>query len=149
MHDAAPRLVPNRRDVAHEGFEGEVILIHFPTGKYFRLDESGKVAWSAVERGATRDDVAAALRRTFEVGERESLASAQTFLESLAAHGLVVPGEAPPPGLPGAPPAAEPSSRPRGAFREPTIESFSDLQELFLVDPIHDVDETGWPHAKP
>ena len=46
------------------------------------------------------------------------------------------------------PPAAEPSAT-RRAFAEPRVETFSDLQDLFLVDPIHDVDEAGWPHAKP
>ena len=145
MSDAAPPYVPNRRDVAHEGFEGEVILIHFPSGKYFRLDEAGKVAWSAIEQGTMPLDVASALRNAFEVDEAASLASAVTLLGALEGHGLVVRGAAPP----AAPPPAGPATTPRAAFREPKIEVFSDLEELFLVDPIHDVDEAGWPHARP
>ena len=145
MHAAGPRFVPNRRDVAHEGFEGEVILIHFPTGKYFRLDDPGKVGWSAIERGATHEDVATAFRHAFDVGEHDAAASARTFLGSLTEFGLVVEGDVPPDAVP---PAAEPSAT-RRAFAEPRVETFSDLQDLFLVDPIHDVDEAGWPHAKP
>ena len=35
------------------------------------------------------------------------------------------------------------------AFEEPIIEIFRDLQELLLLDPIHEVDEVqGWPTAK-
>ena len=29
------------------------------------------------------------------------------------------------------------------------IAVFSDMQELFLVDPIHDVDDAGWPSRPP
>jgi hypothetical protein len=31
-------------------------------------------------------------------------------------------------------------------FVSPVLEKFSDLQELLLLDPIHEVDEEGWPH---
>jgi hypothetical protein len=31
----------------------------------------------------------------------------------------------------------------------PVLESFTDLEELMLLDPVHDVDERGWPHATP
>jgi hypothetical protein len=143
--EAERPLVPNRRDVAHEAFDGEVILIHFPSGRYFRLDAAGKVGWSAVEHGATRSSVAQALRASFEVDERAALASAGRFLEALASHGLVVEGTAAANGAAAAPPT---SSSARAPFSEPAIEVFTDLQELFLVDPIHDVDETGWPSAK-
>jgi hypothetical protein len=144
---AGPRVfLPNRRDVAHESFDDEVILIHFPSGKYFRLDAPGRVAWAAVERGATSADVAAALRASFEADEPEARSSADAFLSSLAGHGLVVEDREPR-GATAAAPFPVPS--PRAPFHEPRVEVFTDLQQLFLVDPIHEVDEAGWPHAKP
>jgi hypothetical protein len=27
----------------------------------------------------------------------------------------------------------------------PTLTVYADMQDLFQLDPIHDVDETGWP----
>ncbi len=33
-------------------------------------------------------------------------------------------------------------------FTEPTVHTYADMQDLLLLDPIHDVDETGWPNAK-
>jgi hypothetical protein len=136
---------PNRRDVAHESFDDEVILIHFPSGRYFRLDAPGRVGWAAVERGATAADVARTFRASFEVEEAEARSAAESFLSSLEEHGLVAengPSHAIPP------PAPLPPS-PRAPFLAPRIEVFTDLQQLFLVDPIHEVDEAGWPHAKP
>lgn len=150
MSAPGPVHVPHRRDVAHEAFDDEVILIHFPSGKYFRLDAPGRVAWAAIEAGATADDVAATFVRAFDVGGGEAHDAAQAFLAELRAHGLVL-----------ADPVAE-ARRPSGAagadggpaasrapWQRPRVEVFTDLEQLFLVDPIHDVDATGWPHAKP
>jgi hypothetical protein len=140
-----PVFVPNRRDVAHESFEDEVILIHFPSGKYFRLDAPGRVAWAALQSGATAAHVAAALGHAYDVGDAEALGEATRFLATLSEHGLVVPdgpsAAAPRNGVPA------PAGRP--PFQPPRLEVFTDLEQLFLVDPIHDVDATGWPNEKP
>ena len=32
-------------------------------------------------------------------------------------------------------------------YTAPKLATYSDLQDLLLLDPIHDVDETGWPAA--
>ncbi len=33
-------------------------------------------------------------------------------------------------------------------YSAPLFERFDDMQELLLLDPIHEVGEEGWPHAK-
>ncbi len=33
-------------------------------------------------------------------------------------------------------------------FQIPVLDVYSDMQDLLLLDPIHDVDETGWPTPK-
>jgi hypothetical protein len=30
-------------------------------------------------------------------------------------------------------------------YKPPAIERFDDLEELLVLDPIHEVDEAGWP----
>ncbi len=30
----------------------------------------------------------------------------------------------------------------------PTMTAYSDMADLFVLDPIHDVDEAGWPHCR-
>ena len=41
----------------------------------------------------------------------------------------------------------KPEASPRAEFRTPIFEKFTDMQELILLDPIHQVDEAGWPSA--
>lgn len=31
------------------------------------------------------------------------------------------------------------------AYFAPKLDIYTDMQELLLLDPVHDVDETGWP----
>ena len=33
-------------------------------------------------------------------------------------------------------------------FTPPKVNKYSDMQDLLLLDPIHDVDEKGWPESK-
>ena len=35
-----------------------------------------------------------------------------------------------------------------GPFVPPTLEKYTDMQDLVLLDPVHEVDERGWPHAQ-
>src|SRR5262245_38831237 len=146
MPDGSRSYGPTVPDVAHESFEDEVILIHFKTGRYFRLDAAGRAAWSAIERGATVADVSRALGRRFDAAPEALDAAAGTLVDALLAESLVVPksGAHPPAadGVPAASPAPPPPLAP------PRLEVFTDLEDLLLLDPIHDIDESGWPHAK-
>ena len=45
--------------------------------------------------------------------------------------------------LPGGPPASKPD------FQEPALQKYTDMEDLLLLDPIHEVDDTGWPNPKP
>ena len=33
-------------------------------------------------------------------------------------------------------------------YSTPVVEIFSDMQEILLLDPVHDVDKSGWPITK-
>jgi len=35
-----------------------------------------------------------------------------------------------------------------GEFRAPVLNVYADMKDLLLLDPIHDVDEVGWPTPK-
>jgi hypothetical protein len=35
------------------------------------------------------------------------------------------------------------------SFTRPVLNKFGDMQDLLLLDPIHEVDEAGWPYSKP
>ena len=69
----------------------------------------------------------------------EARPAVETFLHELATDGLTVDGRGAAPIIPLPLPAS---------FSPPVFEKFMDLQDLLLLDPIHEVDEIGWPHQR-
>ena len=124
----------NRPMVVSEVFDGEGVIVHLGTGLYFSLDELGTPLWSLVEAGC---DVAALCTRLVDVASMapdEAEHTVRTLLAELADEGLIVVDD-----------TLEPAMRPPA--RPIELQRFSDLQDVLLVDPIHDLDldGDGWP----
>lgn len=74
-------------------------------------------------------------------------AGVQQLVAELQAEDLIVPA-AQPAAAALSPLAPENGQRPR--FQPPVLEKFTDMADLLLLDPIHEVDEMGgWPHPAP
>jgi hypothetical protein len=72
-------------------------------------------------------------------------AAVGAFLGELVEAGLLVAGEAEPDPMP----APAPVDRP-APWAAPALETFTDMQELILLDPVHEVEPgQGWPVARP
>ena len=101
-------------------------------------------AWifQAAARGASSGAIAAAFSPGGYGDPADARAVVAAFLDSLVTEGLLVAQSesATPPALLDLPGDA-------GPFTVPGFEKFTDMQDLLLLDPIHDVDETGWPRA--
>lgn len=69
-----------------------------------------------------------------------------SFLEELEREGLIAPlqhEESPPVGAPTT------AVSTRATFRVPVLQKFTDMQELILLDPVHEIQEDrGQPHPK-
>jgi hypothetical protein len=124
--------------VSHDLLDGEVIAIHFVTGTYYSLREAAAKIWEKL-----LEPTSAARMGTHFAGATDAeIAQIQSFLEELANEGLLIRSEGTDSGASG--------SGEWGPFSHPVFEKYSDMQELLLADPIHDVQEqAGWPYLKP
>lgn len=129
-----------------ESFDGEVILVHMRTGKYFSLRGSGQAIWDLVEAGCGSEEIGERLIASCEGDEREILMSVQSLLDELVLEGLIGPLPVAPTATAAVAPALTVAKK---AFEPPVLVRYTDMQELLLLDPIHDVDATGWPTRKP
>jgi len=142
----------NTPAVASQVIGGEAMLIHFDSGRYYAAEGSGGdiIAW--LEEGRSVDEVIAAWDQTGETGAgREAIAATiERFVRALVDEGLLVglAGDAPAADHPATGPAAAPGPTARAAFVAPSLATYTDLEELLRLDPIHDVDDAGWPIAK-
>jgi hypothetical protein len=129
----------NSPDVIQETIEGEVIVVHLVSGSYYSLLGSGVALWNGLLAGMDAQELAA----TFTPPADPDAISA--FVAELEQEQLLVPAAGPPS-------ATDSTLLPAAsgtAFSTPMLQKFSDMQELLLVDPIHEVKPQGWPVVKP
>ncbi len=130
--------------VIHETIDGETIIIDLATGTYFSLRGSAPAIWNVLVQGASAERVVEELRSRYEAGPGEIEDAAGDFLAQLEREQLIAAS----PNGAGAAPVTE-SRSDRAAFEAPRLEKFEDMQDIILLDPVHNVDDRGWPHAAP
>jgi hypothetical protein len=148
------------RNVVHETIEGEVIVIHLLNGSYYSLGGGGPEIWERLLDGATVGQISAAVPAE-GAGEAEVTGAVMEFMTALAADGLIVAEASGNDGDPrtnggdpttnGGDPAgngAGPPGRAPGTWVPPVFERYTDMKDYFLLDPIHEVDATGWPNRQ-
>lgn len=142
---ASVRIAPNAPEVVSETRDGEAIIMHHGSGAFFNTMGSGAVLWEQIERGTTPFGLSVSLSLTYGLPAPEADAVVGRFLALLTEHGLIsIDAEVAAPAI--SPPAP---LAPQGAFEEPELGVHTDLADMLLLDPIHEVDAVGWPVAAP
>ena len=126
-------------NVVRETFDEEVVIVHLETGNYYSLQGIAGELWPAFESGATEQQLRRQLLSRYEADEATVTRDLAQFLASLEAEKLVSRSPATTPSLPT---TSLPAKLP---YATPELSKFTDMQDLLLLDPIHDVDESGWP----
>jgi hypothetical protein len=126
-------------EIASEIFDGELVIANYKLGFYYSISAEGSWIWQGLAHGLTVSQIVQWLSGQFESQADELPILTEDFIEKLIAEGLVLP--APKMGNS----TAELPALTGDIFSQPTIERFDDLQELLLLDPVHDVDLEGWP----
>ena len=132
--------VIDRASVSSDSLEGEVIAIHLGTGIYYSLRGSAAFLWQELGQPADAATLARTLQRTYEIDPDRAEQDIRAFLDFMQREALVVAAERP------AVPTAEACAGTRAAYVPPQVERFADLQDLLLMDPIHDAGAQGWPN---
>lgn len=132
MHE---RLVVNASRFPHETIDNETILFDSETGHVLLLAGFASVLWSHLVGGASLKELGDAVASRFGP---EAGATTRTFLSELRAAEILVPS------TDRGPADAVPLPWPE-QFTAPVFERFDDIAKIIAMDPIHEVDATGWP----
>ena len=131
----------NSPDVIHESFDSESVIVNLRVGTYFSLNEAGLPLWDQINSGASEQQLCDLWQKTHETSEEQARSLIRAFLQELHEEQLIVLDTSE---LLAGASEPLPVSMPR-----PVLQKYTDLQDLLMLDPIHDVDERGWPHSKP
>ncbi|BAQ64673.1 PqqD family peptide modification chaperone [Geminocystis sp. NIES-3709] len=137
----------NSSKVVAETIDGEVVIVNLEKGDYYSVVKSGAKIWNAVERELSAEKILAEILAQYD-GDTETIARAVTgFIDILKNEGLILVNF-----------DRETVNQneeliteniEKVSFDLPTLEKYTDMEELLLLDPIHEVDEeAGWPNIK-
>jgi hypothetical protein len=133
----------NPRGIACEHFDDETIILNLPKGNYYSLKASGQFIWTQLEKGANSGRVVSQLSEYYGISENEARLSLESFLDQLLQEELIVPATS----FEATIQPVDVSNTSNQTFTIPVLEVYSDMQELLMLDPIHDADPgKGWPH---
>jgi Coenzyme PQQ synthesis protein D (PqqD) len=145
---ASARYRINSPHVVAETLDGEATIVDLDSGTYYALNESGSMVWDRVLAGAQPDEVVEALSDAYGLPPEVANRDVTELVERLNEAKLIVPADEP--GTNGSAPGttagpAANGSGPSADYARPELSTYTDMQELLLLDPIHEVDESGWP----
>jgi hypothetical protein len=144
----------NKPKVINEIIDGEAIIVNLDNGNYYSTDKVGALIWGFLENGLAKQQIVDVLAQEYS-GCRDAIAEGVSQMITQMQHeGLVVPdqdceqsGNGPIGQSHPQEPTLQNGEKP--SFEVPVLHKYNDMQDLLLLDPIHDVDETGWPNTNP
>ena len=139
----------NTPTVTHETIDGEAVIINLDTGNYYSLVDAGSFIWSLVDKGASPSEVQDVILQTYQGDAQDVDRGVHELLAQLQQENLIVPVDGAGDALDLAQVAPATNGHEKPSFNPPSLNKYSDMQELLLLDPIHDVDDVGWPKPVP
>lgn len=130
----------NTPAVVSELIDGELVIMNLETGAYYSAESVGASVWQWIEQGLGRSDMVPMVSSHFENVSGDFEADLDIFIAKLLENMLIKEGNdaAPRSDLP----SAEGELK---TYQTPDVMVYTDMKDMLLLDPIHDVDETGWP----
>lgn len=130
-------------DVVGEIIDNEAILINMKTGIYYSLRETAMYIWQLMDLGLREKQLVSVLGEKYDREASTISAEISEFLQKLSEEELILAAEGQSVGASELLPELDGIAAPQ-SYSQPEVEIYRDLQELLLVDPIHEVDDSGW-----
>jgi hypothetical protein len=126
--------------IVHEFLDDEVIIANLKTGCYFSVRGSGIPIWQLLIAGVDSGALPARLASHYGDLPTRCMSEIQAFINSVSADGLLVTVDDTTQDADAALDIHFPS-----AYLTPVIEKYDEMTDLLMLDPVHEVDEQGWP----
>jgi hypothetical protein len=143
MPPGEPEFTVRPAGVVHDTIDGETLVIDLETGSYYTLEGAGATAWQVLTGGATQAAVTSAVAGTLKLGHEAAADAVARLLLELHDKELIWSPDGGRSDIRGA------STQTGTVLPGLALRCYDELQELLLIDPIHEVDDAGWPNRDP
>jgi hypothetical protein len=145
------RIKINEPNIVHENIDGETVILNLDSGNYYSIVDVGADIWNYIEKGVPLSEILPLIRENYECFQGDEENVVNSFIEQLQQEGLIIPIDKKSAGslLPQNWKEQITAKESKAVFNAPVLNKYTDMQDLLLLDPIHEVDATGWPSIKP
>ena len=138
----------NTAHAVSEIIDGEAIIVNLKTGVYYSLGKVGAVVWDCIMKNLESQDITKRVTDSFNVERVAAQQEVDTFVEELVKESLVI-REVGTLSSPKGSAGEQNSAAEKLVYETPKLVKFNDMQDLLLLDPVHEVHEQqGWPWKK-
>ena len=147
--NAAKRFRTKSPNLVSEIIDDEAVIINLVKGSYYTLDKAGAVVWRCITAGTTGGDIVESVLQLYDGDPIEVERAVESLLEQMEVESLVLADEVPSPQALPQKVTLERDSQEiqKSVFEVPTLNKYTDMEAILMLDPIHEVDKTGWPNA--
>lgn len=130
-------------NIISDVFGEEVVLVNLESGVYYSLRGSATQIWIRLFNQYSTSEIVSELKRIYQVVEWDLVTDINQFVSQLIDLKIIklstdITNKS----------IEFVSSDMLKEYNSPVVETFSDMQEILLLDPVHDVDKAGWPISK-
>ncbi len=149
--------VTNHPRIALESINGETIIIDFETGLYYSARNEAYIIIELMLSGLSLQEIMDTCVQYSKLDAELVFPLVEGYIAALLEAEIIVPAAE----ATQVTDLTETSATKEqdasllnhaiwttGTFNAPVLESFKDMQELLLMDPIHDTTPKGWPEKK-
>lgn len=134
--------------IIHEIMDSEGVVINLDTGTYYSLDEAGAHIWRGIEVAAPVGIIADDLARRYDATRDHILDVITRLIDAAGAEGLIAEADPHEAAAAGDPTHDMPHDGTKPPLEFCVLQRFADMEELLVLDPIHEVEAAGWPLKK-
>jgi hypothetical protein len=139
----------NTPNVISESIGGEVVIVNLEKGYYYSLVKTGATIWAEIEKGHSLEGIVNQIYSQYDAPLSEIQESVINFLEKLETAEIIIPKVNEDDTLSSESNTVQNDHQEKLKFEPPILETYTDMEELLLLDPIHEVDDgKGWPNPK-
>lgn len=139
----------NSPKVIGEVLDREAIIVNLDSGVYYSVRDAGALVWQLVERAVDYTTIIDVVSKVYRGNPIEISTHLTSLLEEMVQEALLLTDDLTP--SPGDENAENETgfgdliSEKGGDFVPPTLEKYTDMADILLLDPIHEVGNQGWP----
>jgi hypothetical protein len=137
-------------NIIHETIDNEVVVVNLDKGYYYSLRDTAAEIWTWLLEGLSDTSIFQRLSKRYRIKSSEIEVSVKNFILEMVNENILTPTNS----SDGSEDKIDrgiqyqEDGKP-GEYSTPVLEKFTDMADLLLLDPIHEVDESGWPNIAP